>query len=492
MIGLLSLCFSLNFLVHAQNDQALAVGSKAFTESYVLSEIFSTSIESEFGLPVKRRFGLGGTGMAYNALRAGEIDFYVEYTGTILRAILKTDKNLTFSEIKQRMKKLGLVMSEPLGFNNTYAISMVKAKAQKNGIRTISDLQKATQLRFGASHEFINRKDGFRGLQAFYNLKNLKPIGMEHSLVYEAIAQGRIDVTDAYSTDAKIKRYNLVTLKDDKGFFPRYDAIILAREEFAQTHPKVWLHLRTFAGQFSEETMIDLNAASEIDKKSFALIATDFLDLAARKKKSRWSVLWRLTKEHAYLVFLSLFASVIIGVPLGVIATFSRFLSQSVLLVSGLLQTIPSLALLCLLIPFLGIGKTPAFVALLLYGLLPIVRNTYTGVSSIPEGLRESARALGFSQMQQIRKVFLPLASPYIMAGIKTSAVINVGTATLAALIGAGGYGVPIVTGLQLNDTYLILSGALPAAGFAILLHFFFYFVDQLVIPKGLRLKSQY
>jgi osmoprotectant transport system permease protein len=188
------------------------------------------------------------------------------------------------------------------------------------------------------------------------------------------------------------------------------------------------------------------------------------------------------------LVALSLLLAILVGIPLGVLATRSAFLGGAILSLSGLLQTIPSLALLALLIPFLGIGAIPALVALFLYSLLPIVRNTYVGLTTIPQPLAEAAEAIGLSSAAKLFRVRLPMASPAIMAGIKTSAVINVGTATLAALIGAGGLGEPILSGIQLRQNGLILQGAIPAAVLALLVQRAFDAFDLVVVPRGLRL----
>jgi osmoprotectant transport system permease protein len=199
----------------------------------------------------------------------------------------------------------------------------------------------------------------------------------------------------------------------------------------------------------------------------------------------------RNTAQHLRLVAFSLLVAILVGIPLGVLATRSRPLAAVTLTVAGVLQTIPSLALLAFLIPLLGIGLWPALVALFLYSLLPIVRNTYTGLATIPPPLAESAEALGLPARARLFRVFLPMASPSIMAGIKTSAVINVGTATLAALIGAGGLGEPILSGITLRDNSLVLQGAIPAAALALVVQWGFDLLDRVVIPKGLRLSNQ-
>jgi osmoprotectant transport system permease protein len=184
----------------------------------------------------------------------------------------------------------------------------------------------------------------------------------------------------------------------------------------------------------------------------------------------------------------SLAAAIAIGVPLGIAAARTRALAQPVLLMAGLVQTIPSLALLAFLIPLTGsIGVWPATIALFLYALLPIVRNTHAGLLGVAGGLRQAGRALGLQENAILRLVELPLALPTILAGVKTAAVVNVGTATIAAFIGAGGFGERIAQGLALNDHVMLLAGALPAAGLALAFHVAFEILEKRLVPPGLR-----
>jgi osmoprotectant transport system permease protein len=194
--------------------------------------------------------------------------------------------------------------------------------------------------------------------------------------------------------------------------------------------------------------------------------------------------------RHLRLVALSVLLATIVGVPLGIIARWARSFGRVVLATTSVVQTIPSLALLCFFIPVFGTGAVAALGALFLYALLPITRNTVAGLDGIPPALRESAAALGLGRWAQLIRVELPLASPTILAGVRTSAVIAVGTATLAAFIGAGGFGAPISTGLNLDDTSLILQGAIPAALLALVVEGMFALLDRAIIPKGLRLRG--
>ena len=181
-------------------------------------------------------------------------------------------------------------------------------------------------------------------------------------------------------------------------------------------------------------------------------------------------------------------AATVVGLPLGILAVRSVSLGQIELMTVGMLQTVPALALLCFMIPLLGIGTLPSLVALFLYALLPIVRGTYTGLVTLDRQLLEIAGVLGLDGWRRLVRIELPLASVSILAGVRTSAILTVGTATLAAFIGGGGYGTLIVRGLALDDVSTILAGALPAALMALLVHALFELVDRLLIPRGLRL----
>jgi len=467
----------------------VVVGSKKFTESYVLAEIAKrTLIES--GIPAEHRQGMGGTIILWEALRNGQIDVYPEYTGTIGEEILK-DRTITSREqLREALAKLGIGMSEPVGFNNTYALVMRHDQARKLGIEKIGDLRNHTELKFGLTHEFLDRRDGWQPLAAHYQLTPHSVVGIDHTLGYVALKAGSIDVKDAYSTDAKIAEYDLVALDDDRRFFPRYDAVFLYRLSIDNN---ALASLRSLEGNISEQRMIALNDAAERTKDYSRAAALYFGDTARssystgesfQSKLPRWIV------RHLQLTGLSLLLAILVGIPMGIVASRGGPLGHIILGFAGIVQTIPSLALLALLVPlpFFGISARTAIVALFLYGLLPIVRNTATGLQDIAASLRDSAAALGLPAGARLRKIYLPMASRSILSGIKTSAVINVGTATLAALIGAGGLGEPIISGLNLNDHATILQGAVPAAILALLVQWTFDLLDRVLIPKGLRL----
>lgn len=497
-----SLCFS---PLAMTESSVIRVGSKNFTESYILGEMIAQVAEAVGDRKVVRQLGLGGTGITYEAIRTGAIDIYPEYTGTIAEQILKKPHLKSIPEIRSALRPLGLTISESIGFNNTYAIGVRREVAEKLKLETISDLkeriQQGNQLVAAIGHEFLNRKDGFNALLKYYGFQVKSIKAMEHALAYEALRTGQADLMDVYSTDASIQKLDLKVLRDDRRFFPEYYSVYLTREDFSKKFPVVWKALSQI--QINESEMIQTNAIVALEEKSYAEAALAVLrnhpdpkvqNFFQKEKNTLlsdqerfWVKMKTRTQQHLVLVLVSLLTSILVGIPLGVLAARFKSLGQGVLLVTGLFQTIPSLALLCFLIPLFGTGVVPSLVALFLYGLLPIVRNTYSGMISIDRELLEAADSINLTRFQRLRKVELPLASISILSGIKTSAVINVGTATIAALIGAGGYGAFIVEGLTRNEIQTILNGAIPAALLAIVMHGFFELADRVFIPKGLR-----
>ena len=469
-------------------EETLRVGSKRFTESYILGEIIVQSVPGR----AEHKPGLGNTGIVYAALKAGSIDLYPEYSGTIAREILKLEGAFTLDELNRRLAPDGLGVAVRLGFNNTYALAMRETEAERLSVRTLSDLAHHAGLKLGLSQEFIARADGWPALKRAYAMPQA-PTGLDHGLAYEAIAAGKIDVMDIYSTDAKIERYGLRLLEDDRGVFPRYDAVLLYRLDLPLRLPQAWKALQRLEGRIGERQMIRLNAAAELERKSFADVAKAFLsgsDALAAPARSLLAVLfaedfWQLTREHLLLVFASLGAGIVVAIPLGVLAARIEAAAQPILAIVGVIQTIPALALLAFLIPLLGsIGTAPALIALFLYALLPIVRNTHAGMAGVGRGMRQAALALGLKPMDQLLLIELPLAAPAILAGIKTSAVIGVGTATIAAFIGAGGYGQRIAQGLALNDNTTLLAGAIPAAALALMIQGLFELIERLAFPR--------
>jgi osmoprotectant transport system permease protein len=489
MVRWVSFALALASFAAVGAEEPLRIGSKRFTESYVLGEILTQTVRRA-GAQAEHRPGLGNTAILYEALQRGAIDAYPEYTGTIAREILKSDRDLDLAAINARLSPHGLRASFPLGFSNSYALGMRAEPARERSIATISDLARFPDLRLGLSHEFLGRKDGWPGLKAAYGLRQPSPQGLDHGLAYEALAKGEIDVIDLYTTDAKIERLGIKVLEDDRRFFPRYDAVILHRADARTRFPLAFRELAKLENQIDARMMIRLNARAEIDRIDFAATAAEFLGAPPKlERRSFWSAIFapdfpRLAAQHAGLVFGSLVAAILVGLPIGVLAAKVRWIAQPVLVVAGMVQTIPSLALLAFLIPITGsIGAWPALIALFLYALLPIVRNTHAGMVAVSSGLKAAARALGLRPPQSLAYIELPLALPTILAGIKTSAVINVGTATIAAFIGAGGFGERIAQGLALSDERLLVAGALPAAVFALVVHVIFELLERAVTP---------
>ena len=481
----------------AAEPKATVVGSKRFTESYVLGEILAQTLVAS-GRAAEHRQGLGNTGILEQALASGAVDLYPEYTGTVVRELLKQDGNPSLDELNRRLAVRGLKAAIPFGFNNTYALAMTAAKARELHITRISDLFAAPSaaLKLGFSHEFLERADGWPALRKAYGNGPGTPIGLDHGLAYDAVVAGRVDVIDVYSTDAKLGRLGLTVLEDDRAFFPKYDAIVLMR---AEVDPAP---LARLADSIDAATMIAMNAEVELDGRSFAETARKFLAGGFAKssavatgsaangpaRAAKASLMervfaadfGRLAGQHLLLVFGSLAIAIAIGVPLGVAAWRWPRSEPFLLGAVAILQTIPSLALLAFLIALVGsIGVVPAVIALFLYALLPIVRNTHAGLQSVSGEMAQAALSLGMTARQALIHVQLPLALSTLLAGIKTAAVINVGTATMAAFIGAGGFGERIVAGLAVNDSDVMLAGALPAAALALLVQLAFDLLER-------------
>ena len=465
-------------------NDTLRIGSKRFTESYILAQVLAQMAAAHTRTPPAVLQGLGNTAVVYEALRSGNIDLYAEYAGTISLEILKSTGPMSMDAMNKALAPLGLGVAIALGFNDGYALATRAADADRLGIRSLSDLARHTELKLGLSNEFIGRADGWKGLAQRYGFTQV-PTGLDHGLAYDALAQKQVDVIDIYTTDAKIDQLGLRVLQDDHHYFPRYDAVVLYRLDVPKRFPKAWAALQTLAGSINETAMIAMNARAELQGVAFDVIARDHLanvaptlgtgvsslpPEGARSALGRpgggttapadsgargfWAKLFgpdlaRLTRQHLALVAISVAVAALLAIPLAVLVFPHPRLRAVVLGATGLLQTVPSLALLAMLISLMGvIGTVPALLALMLYALLPIMRNTTTGLSQVPQGLRLAGQALGMTAHQRMRHIELPLALPTIMAGVRTATSIAIGTATIAAFIGAGGYGERIVTGL--------------------------------------------
>jgi osmoprotectant transport system substrate-binding protein len=263
----------------------ISIGTKNFTEQLILGEILAQVVEHTTPVPVERRFYLAGSYICHQALLAGRIDMYVEYTGTALAAILKVKPgSLTPSEVLQRVReqyrtKFDCEVMEPLGFNNSFAIVMRGEDARRFGIKTLSDLSHfAPQLRFGLGYEFLERADGFPGLASTYGLKFKEPPRvMDLGLLYRAIQNNQVDVVAGSNTDGMIAVLDLVVLQDDKHYFPPYDAVPIARKETLAKHSEVATALQSLGGVISEEEMRKMNYAVDGEKRDASVVAREFL-----------------------------------------------------------------------------------------------------------------------------------------------------------------------------------------------------------------------
>ena len=479
------------------DTRPVTVGSKAFTESAILGELV-VQLTEDRGIPVTHMEQLGGTGILWGALQAGEVDIYPDYTGTIIRDILKQPEIESRSALRAALAARGVQMSGPLGFENSYELGMPRAQARRLNIRTISDLQQHPELKFAFSPEFLDRPDGWPGLRSRYDLPQRNVRSMEHALAYRAAQAGDVDVIDVYGTDANVKQYDLAVLEDDRYFFPEYAAVLLYRDDLTERYPALRHVLDQLEGRLDRERMLNLNAMVDTSSSTPRQAANRFLratslTTSVARESGTAGRLWDYTWQHLWLVAISLTATILTAVPLGIAAAKAPRTQPWLLGFAEIVQTIPGLALLALLITPLGMlhlpmtGATPAIIALFLYSLLPVMRNTYAAVRDIPRPIRESAEALGLTPLVQLWRIELPLAAAMILAGIKTAAVINVGYATLGALIGAGGYGTPILQGLYRNNVATMLEGAIPAAVLALLVKGLFELGERLIVPRDGR-----
>ena len=482
------------FAAGCDTGSVTRVGSKDDSESVLLAEC-AAALVRDTGREATTRRGLGGTAVVWKALLAGEIDIYPEFTGTLAFGILHDPSLTDLDRLRTTLDAEGIGMTAPLGYENNYAIAVRPAEAVRLNLDKLSDLARHPDLKLGLSSEFTRRADGWPALARLYGLTGREVLPLEHRIAYDALTAGKVDAVDVYTTDAEIARDGLAVLPDDKHFFPSYAALYVYRQDWARTHPEALKSIERLAGKLDAATIRSANVqtlARVPETQTAAELLKSELGVEAESAEvSRGELLWRYTLEHLTLVASSLSAAVVVAIPLGVLAARRPRLGQFVIGTCGLIQTVPSLALLVILVsvPVVGgLGPRPAILALFLYSLLPIVRNTATGLTDITPSLRESAAGLGLSRWATLWRVELPLASRSILGGIKTAAVINVGTATLGALIGAGGLGVPIQQGLRTSDTPWILMGALPAAGLAVVVQVLFELAERRLVPKGLRL----
>lgn len=483
-----------NHSCFADPREEIRIGSKKFTESVILADLVGQICGSS-GAQIVQRQELGGTRLLWDALLAGEIDAYPEYTGTLTGEILADEDVAGDASLDRALEKRGIKKSRPLGFNNSYALGMRSQQAEQMSIDNISDLSSRPFLRFGVSDEFLGRRDGWPSLRATYDLRPTDIRGLDHDIAYKALIDGSIDVIDLYTTDAEIGDPRIRMLKDNLHHFSENKAILLYRADLETRAPRSLEAMLRIEGRVDNDAMIGMNKAVKMDRRAEADVAAQFLAIKlgvvnVQQPSGLASRILRRTIEHLRLTILSLAAAICTALPLGVLAAARPGLGHVILAIASILQTIPSLALLVFMIPVLGVGAAPAIAALYLYSLLPIIRNTTAGLVSIPSPVRNSAIALGLTPFRRLMLIELPIASPSILAGMKTAAVINVGTATLGALVGAGGYGQPIFSGVRLDNFSMVLEGAVPAALLALAVEGMFDLAERRFAPHGLRLKT--
>ena len=488
----------------------VVVASKNFEESRLLAEMFARVIEEHSEVEVVRRMNLAGTQVCLDALKSGAVDLYPEYTGTGLVSILGLPSETNAAKVLSTVRhefgaRWDLVWLAPLGFENSFELAIRGDLAKETGVGTISALVPiAGRLSAAFGPEFIERDDGYPGLEKLYGLHLRDARSLQHALKYEAAGAGKVDVIDVYTTDGRIAKYGLKVLTDDRDFFPPYQAAALVRGETLRRHPEVAEALNLLSGVLDEESMRGWNLRLQEEGAPVEQVAQDALaqlglvgaraiSSTSTRDRSLPSYVWserarllRRSLEHLAMVAASLLLAIVVAVPAGIALERRAAWAEPLIRGAGVLQTIPSIALLAFMIPLLGVGVKPAIAALFLYSLYPILRNSYTGVREADPQAVDAAWALGMTRAQILGRIRLPLAAPVIMAGIRTAAVINVGTATLAAFIGAGGLGEPIVSGLQMSSSTVILSGAIPAALLALLVDGALSLVERAVRPRGL------
>jgi len=262
----------------------IVIGSKNFTEQLILGELLAQQVEHKTGLAVERRFYLAGTYICQQALLAGRIDIYVEYTGTALTAILKQKPSSDHQQVYERVKqeyaqRFGLEVAPPLGFDNTFAMVIRGEDARQLNLRTISQAAKyAPQWRAGFGYEFMERPDGYEGLARTYGLRFAAPPRiMDLGLLYRALKEKEVDIVAGAATDGLISALGFVVLGDDRHYFPPYDAVPIVREQVLREHPEVRTALAALSGKITEEDMRRMNYAVDGEHRDASQVVAEFL-----------------------------------------------------------------------------------------------------------------------------------------------------------------------------------------------------------------------
>ena len=457
------------------SDEIL-IGAKKFTEGNISAHIVSQLI-SRIDPSQKTRVleNLGGTGIVTAAIKSKEVDIYVDYTGTLINSF-KSDRR----RLEDDLLKEGIYLGPELGFNNSYGLAV----GPKSSRLKISDIKESDRI--GVSHEFYKRKDGYESLKDHYGF-NITPTAVEHSLLYNSLSSDHLDIIEVYTTDAKIRKNNLRVLKDDKKFFPRYDAVVLVNKEFMEDNAELVDSLFTeIEKNIDNNKIMNANYLVEEQGLTYAQAAGHVTKTHVDGSSNELLDILPYFLDHFKYLIITVILCVVVGVPLGAISAKSKKMEKWIVGTVSVLQTIPSLALLVFLIPIFGLGEVTTLIALVLYGLLPIVKNTYNGVKNIPTELIEFSDLIQMSKLQKLFIIELPLAKEEILTGVRITSVMTVGLTVIASFIGAGGLGMLIVTGLSLNDTDMILRGAIPSALMALVIEFFF----QRILPLFSRVRG--
>lgn len=490
---LFSAVFSASLLAPAYSKQdKIRIGSRDFPESVLVAEILSTSIEKFTDYKVDRKFHLGGVKVCLAAMQSNNLDIYPDYTGSLIHNVLgEHDRNqYLVNYIKMALnEKYDFSITESLGFENSFVLAVRKSFAKKYNLETLSDLasllssnkELAQNIRVAFKHSFLKRPDGYKMLQDIYAFDFQKLMALEYNIAYQNLKENRIDVIDAFSTDSRLKDPELTALKDDRNALIPYSSVYVYRNKLKQNFPEIMKIQKLLDESLTNEKMLELNSRIEAGEPykqvAESFIAElehepGFLDLSDDASLSFWQkrlkqdlpLLAKAFLQHLRLAAVASLLASFIGIFIGIFISYRKKLAKLVLGFISVTQTIPSLALLALLIPFVGLGFYPAVIALFIYALLPVIQNTYTGITTIPYKYIELANAIALKESQILFRVKLPMALSFILAGVRTSIVICIGTATLATFVGAGGLGDLIKAGIDLNSNYMIALGAVPAA----------------------------
>ncbi len=469
------------------------IGSKKFTESIILADILKVyTINNYPNTQVEHKKQLGSTRILWNALINGQIDVYPEYTGTLEQELIPKNYK-TKEEISDYLNSMNIGIGYYLGFNNTYAIGVTKDFAKKFDVYSISDLKKIKKVKYAFTEEFLNRSDGWSELTKHYGILSEKLKSIDHDIAYRALINGDVDAIDLYSTDAEIKYYNLITLKDDLNFFKKYEAIYL----YNKHNTIVTKVMKDLNFKISEGAMIQMNFDVKFQHSDEIDTAYKFLNLKKQSKainNSYFSDMLRYSYEHLWIVSIALIFGIPLGVFLGVASHYFSILRLPIVYSVSFFQTIPSIAFLVLLIGPLNlvglnsIGNTPAIITLFFYSLMPTTTTTINALGSIPKNYTDIAEILNLSFLKKLFRVKFPLSSLEILNSLKNTIIATLGSATLGALVGAGGLGQPILSGIRLDNYSLILMGVLPAIVMIITTHFLFKIFENIFVSKGLKI----